>query len=62
MKNKIHKGGKQFKLLSKFRTTIDDLEQKTGLDFLNDLPKDVQDKIESKKEEMWNDITNIRVQ
>jgi endonuclease G, mitochondrial len=31
-------------------TTVNDLETLTGYDFLSDLPKEVQDEIEAKKD------------
>ncbi len=37
-----------------YLVSIDEIEQMTGLDFLSSLPKDVQDKVESKKaERIW---------
>ena len=40
--------------LSDFLTTIDRIEQETGLDFLCELPDDVEDRLEAHKEaKLW---------
>lgn len=40
-------------LLPEFITTIDDVEEKTNLDFLHELDDTVEDELEAEKTEMW---------
>ncbi len=37
-----------------YRTTIRDIEQKTGYDFLTNLPRNMQDAIENKRDDINN--------
>jgi endonuclease G len=39
--------------LAKFMVSIRDIEAKTGLDFFPDLPQEEQDRLETKKSEVW---------
>lgn len=40
-------------MFPEFITTIDEIEKKTGLDFLHELNDRVEDKLEARKAEMW---------
>ena len=40
-------------MLPQFITTIDNIEEKTGLDFLNEMEDSIEDVVESRKAEMW---------
>lgn len=53
-----HKPLKSDADLSKFLTSIDQLEKKTGLDFLNELPDNYEDYLEKNIWELWPDIQN----
>lgn len=44
--------------VSKYRTSVDQIEEQTNLDFLPDLDKAIQKKIESKVAKMWPDLQN----
>jgi endonuclease G, mitochondrial len=40
--------------LGLFLTTVREIEQETGLDFLNELPREIQDRVESERApQMW---------
>jgi DNA/RNA endonuclease G (NUC1) len=40
-------------MLPQFITSIDEIENKTGLDFLRELDDALEETIESKKSDMW---------
>jgi endonuclease G, mitochondrial len=53
-----HKPLKSDADLSKFLTSIDDVEKQTGLDFLYDLPDDYENYLEKTTWQLWPDIEN----
>jgi endonuclease G len=44
--------------LSDYLVSIDDIEELTGLDFLHELPGDIEDMVEEAVWEMWPDLAN----
>ena len=44
--------------LSDYLTSIDEIEDETGLDFLSELEDDLEDEIESEVWEIWPDLPN----
>ncbi len=42
------------KQASQFLTTVREIENETGLDFLNEMPRELQDRVESERApQMW---------